>query len=457
MENQQNLKVKRYRVDDFQAGLKQIKQEVGDNAIIVNTSRITDPSEKGNFEITVSVDPETMTDSDPEKTSTNGYGGLLDGDSNAAAASHNANNGHNGYSNHNGDSNNELASMVEDLAENVKSLKSDLRDVRDNQNRPGSQSGKLPAQAPNAMLQAFRTSLSKLQTKEKSTTFCQTISKIFESLKSRGVSEDHIEQLLAKALEESDNWEDNPTTLYDNIEDEIANQVRTLPPLWQTRCSGTEIAIFAGPTGVGKTTTVAKTAAYSKFVGHKNVAIICADTFRIGGLYQLETYADLVGVPTKSVSTFREFKGALNTFRDMDLILVDTRGQSPWTESPEEDIDLRAYQSLGSADFEIKYSLCLSTTNATQNLIDLAQSYRDIRPMSLVFTKVDESRQIGSMLSVSMETELPISHVCHGPQVPDDIMSPTDGEVARWIQHGLSSSDSTLESQIGESMPKMGA
>lgn len=438
LKDRKDLEVKRYRIDDFQLGLQKIKEEAGEDAMIVNTRRITDPNEKGNFEITVSVDSDgeaaTETTRDPGTAARRWKKWQQrTGQSDTSAST---------SSNSNGD--NELASMVQKLADDIQSLKSEVHEFRNQPSQNGGPSQSSSEVLPQTTLQTLHASLAKLKGEGQSEMFSKTISTLFDSLRTQGLRESDIESLLVSALDNTDNLDENPHALYEGIEAEMANRIHTLPPLWQTRCSKKEVGIFAGPTGVGKTTTIAKVAAHAKFVGQKSTAIICADTFRIGGLYQLETYSDLIGVPTKSVSNFREFRAALDAFRDRDLILVDTRGQSPWSATPSDDIPLTSYTELNDGEFEVKYSLCLGASSSASNLIDLAQSYETLRPLSLVFTKVDEARQIGTIASTAIETGLPISHVCNGPQVPEDILSPTDSEVARWVQSGISSTNSTL-------------
>ncbi|RJX27851.1 MAG: flagellar biosynthesis protein FlhF [Dethiobacter sp.] len=173
---------------------------------------------------------------------------------------------------------------------------------------------------------------------------------------------------------------------------------------------------FVGPTGVGKTTTLAKLAANFAFKQGKKVAIITADTYRIGAVEQLKTYTEITGIPLEVVYTLKEMHRAVEKCKEFDFILIDTAGRS-------------AKNSLHIAE-TAQYINCLSegivflVVSATTKMRDLhkiTQAYKRSNYNSLILTKLDETETFGTILNVCRLTALPIAYITTGQNVPDDI------------------------------------
>jgi len=174
--------------------------------------------------------------------------------------------------------------------------------------------------------------------------------------------------------------------------------------------------IFVGPTGVGKTTTLAKIAANYLLNRKKSVGLITADTYRIAAVEQLKTYAEILGIPVSVVYTPAEMQEAISQYSDKDLILIDTAGRSHKNKAQFE--ELKALVAASGAD---EIYLVLSTTTSWKNCREILKSYSFLRDYKLLFTKTDETPVLGIVLNVRYMTGKSLSYITTGQSVPDDI------------------------------------
>ncbi len=182
---------------------------------------------------------------------------------------------------------------------------------------------------------------------------------------------------------------------------------------------GPRTAIFIGPTGVGKTTTIAKLASYLAVEEKKKVALLTTDTFRIAAAEQLRTYANILEVYFRIIYSVEELEKTVEELKDFDYIFVDTAGHS---HQNKEQLDktnsfLEALASIpGQESF-----LVLSATTKYRDLIKISDIYKKITSFQLVFTKLDETENIGNLLNLRLYTDSPIAYVTYGQNVPNDI------------------------------------
>lgn len=198
-----------------------------------------------------------------------------------------------------------------------------------------------------------------------------------------------------------------------------------------------KVVFFVGPTGVGKTTTIAKIASKFKLNEHKKVAFITSDTYRIAAVEQLNTYANILDVPVRVVYTEEELKNALDEFKDYDLILVDTAGRSHKnTEQKDAVIDL--YKSIKSEENHIdsEVFLVLSVTTKYRDLISIAKAYENLGEYKLLFTKLDETCTLGNILNIKLLTGARLSYTTAGQNVPDDIETINVQKLAKQLLGG---------------------
>lgn len=181
-----------------------------------------------------------------------------------------------------------------------------------------------------------------------------------------------------------------------------------------------QIAAFVGTTGVGKTTTIAKLAALQVSRHKKRVALITTDNYSIAAMEQLKTYARILGIQLETAVNSDELKRAIKKFKDKDLIFIDTPGINP---KNQESIDeLKIF--LSKID-DLQIHLVMSATTKENDLISVTDVFKDIGVHRLLFTKIDESRTFGNIVNLLIHTDIPLSFLCSGRKVPDDIEAGT--------------------------------
>jgi flagellar biosynthesis protein FlhF len=181
-----------------------------------------------------------------------------------------------------------------------------------------------------------------------------------------------------------------------------------------TACGGT-VALL-GPTGVGKTTAIAKMAArFALTHGRNNVALVSTDGHRIAGAEQLRIYGKLLGIPLKVVSDDIELLDALNTFSEKPFVLIDTAGMGP-----KDVINSRYFDLFSGGITQIKNFLVLPATAHRSVLEETAQAYGHLKLDGSIITKVDETTRLGGPLSVAIVNDLPVAYFSDGQKVPDD-------------------------------------
>ena len=180
-----------------------------------------------------------------------------------------------------------------------------------------------------------------------------------------------------------------------------------------------KVVFFIGPTGVGKTTTIAKIASKFKLEQEKKVALLTADTYRIAAAEQLRTYADILDTPLSIVYTPEDITKEIEKLCEYDLILVDTAGFSHKNEAQRE--DMKTLLASLPEEYDRQIYLVLSSTTKYKDLIDITDTYKNFCEYSLIFTKLDETRAYGNILNIKLKTGAAISYVTTGQNVPDDI------------------------------------
>lgn len=183
-----------------------------------------------------------------------------------------------------------------------------------------------------------------------------------------------------------------------------------------------KVIFFIGPTGVGKTTTIAKIASRFKLNEHAKVAFITSDTYRIAAVEQLNTYASIIDSPVSVVYSAEEMEKCLQEYKKYDLIMVDTAGRSHKSEEQMLELaDLLEKARTCEEDFDVEVYLTLSVTTKYKDLVSIAESYKDIKDWAVIFTKLDETCALGNILNVRLLTDAALSYTTSGQNVPNDI------------------------------------
>jgi flagellar biosynthesis protein FlhF len=179
---------------------------------------------------------------------------------------------------------------------------------------------------------------------------------------------------------------------------------------------GQRIVALIGPTGVGKTTTVAKLASEQLIKHKRRVALITVDTFRIAAAEQLKVYARIMGVPIAVVNGKAELRQALESNAACEAIFIDTGGRSQ-----RDELQMSELRKLFGGEERIEIALTLSATTKDSDQTDITRRFGELPVHSVLFTKLDESTTFGSLFNHSIRFKTPIGYLATGQKVPEDI------------------------------------
>ncbi|MCT6923564.1 flagellar biosynthesis protein FlhF [Metasolibacillus sp.] len=175
-----------------------------------------------------------------------------------------------------------------------------------------------------------------------------------------------------------------------------------------------------GPTGVGKTTTIAKMAARAVLEKKKKVGFITTDTYRIAAIEQLKTYAGLLQVPIEIVYSAEDYKAAIEKFAHLDLVFIDTAGRN--YKEAKYITDLQQLIKFGD---NVQTFLVLSLTSKEQDLDVIIKQFEQIHVEKFIFTKLDETNSIGTMFNLMIKYKKGLAYYTNGQEVPEDIEEPS--------------------------------
>ncbi len=212
----------------------------------------------------------------------------------------------------------------------------------------------------------------------------------------------------------------------------VAREIRLSGPIRLTP-GGRRIVALIGPTGVGKTTTVAKLAAGYRVESNRRVGLVTIDTFRIAAVQQLQAYAQIMDLPMSVVESADQMRGAIERLGDVDLILIDTAGRSP-----KGDLNIANLSELLGTAQPDETHLVISATSTAAVVESAIKGFSAAQPTSAILTKLDETPYTAGVLSAIAPSNgfagIPISYVTNGQHVPDDIAVATaDRLLARLV------------------------
>lgn len=243
------------------------------------------------------------------------------------------------------------------------------------------------------------------------------IKMIYEILLDNEVNEKYINQIL-EDVEKNIRSASSMDVILSNVYQKMILKFGQ-PKKIELTGSKPKVVFFIGPTGVGKTTTIAKIASKYKVDLGRRVAFLTADTYRIAAAEQLRTYANILDTPLTIIYSAEEMNQAIERVKDYDLILVDTAGFSHKNDTQRADMK-HLVESLDEK-YDKDVYLVLSATTKYKDLLEIADIYHEISDYKLIFTKLDETTSYGNLLNIKMYSGADVSYVTTGQNVPDDI------------------------------------
>jgi len=256
----------------------------------------------------------------------------------------------------------------------------------------------------------------------------ESLFRLFTDLIEADLSEDVARELVERVRTEAPDAElADPVLVKARIARMIEAEIPIAGPI-AVHPGRRRLVALVGPTGVGKTTTIAKLAANYRLKQKRNVGLITVDTYRIAAVEQLRTYADIIDLPMQVVSTPREMREAVRRLNGLDLVLMDTAGRSPRDEIKIQ--ELKSFLNEAGAD---EVHLVLSSVAGCRTLEQTAERFAAVGTTALVLTKLDEATGFGNLLPLLRTSRLPLSYLTNGQNVPDDIETADAGRLARLV------------------------
>ncbi len=248
------------------------------------------------------------------------------------------------------------------------------------------------------------------------------------------LASDLSESLARKVCEEVQSrldagmLQDDPEWVRSLVLQVLAEILPCAPVLVRRGQGRPKVLLFAGPTGVGKTTTIMKLAARLSGQGALRVGLVSCDSYRIGAQEQIRTFADVAGIPLRSVFTDDDISLAIQDLQLCDVVLVDTAGRSPRNQVHR--MELAALADRIKPD---EIHLVQAATTRLRDLRMALAAYKDLGPNRLVFTKLDETDCYGALCTLMAEESMPASILCFGQDIPEHMGDAVPEELARMI------------------------
>lgn len=370
------MRIKRYVAEDMVKAMALIKQDMGNDAIILSTKTV----KKGGF---LGFFSRKMIE--------------------VTAAS---------------DLNNEYLTKVDDTK---------IYDKRGNKN-DGIEELKQEMHEIKNMISNFSNPLDSVDCNKSFNLNTKALNRVYSILIDNGVQQRIAVELIEKTVENLKGSEIKDEAMIKKaIKKEIANRIKGNFSRTKNNSDKRTIA-FIGPTGVGKTTSIAKLAARYSLYKNKKVGLITTDTYRVAAVEQLKTYSEIMGIPLQVVYSPYEMGESFLAYKDLDIILIDTAGMSPRNK-----MHLKELKNMLEAAPLTDTFLVLSATTKEKDLIEIISNYSLIETNRLMFTKLDETSTYGSLLNAVYYTDNALSYVTIGQSVPEDIEEADPDKLASLI------------------------
>ncbi|MDD5529846.1 MAG: AAA family ATPase [bacterium] len=439
------MNIKKYRAKSIKEGIEMVKQDLGPDAVILATNRIEDTEE---IEMLAATDlPGVKADTNVSlpNEQAGGKNISVNGQDNSNGTSRSMPNGRQAGGDYafNTDTPSKFAGFSPDSRQNGKNVpdsgqlsnvESQLSELKNQIHSFGKQVSDLSSLIQCSEAVNFPPLFNKLVASGIQADTASIITNLINSKlnllpsmdKSTGTSssEESIKSLLSSLISSSpislkpilDYLSVEPASGKSNGKSASGGEKTSSPSQSVTKRNVPYLIAFIGPTGTGKTTTIAKIASNFTIYDKLKVALITIDTYRLAAVEQLNTFAKIVDIPIEVVFSAMDFPNSLEKFKDMDVIFIDTAGSSQKNEKYIS--ELCTFFNLIKPD---EIHLVISLTTKTKDIADIIKNYDVLCPGKLVFTKLDETSSFGTLLESPFLSKKPISYLTTGQSIPDDI------------------------------------
>ena len=355
------MMIKSYIVDDLREAMELISEELGKDAIILNTKKLKVGGvfgffKKNKLEVLAALDENRIVDQ--EKTQ---FAKLLQTEKERREKSHQ-----------------ESSNKDDNLLDELKSMKEIMMQLMENERLP------MHLKSVNTFLENHEFS---------------------SSIRSSIMANLLVKGKLTPGF--------NGSQAFEWLTQELRERMENYPSIEN---SSKQIRCFVGPTGVGKTTTIAKLAGEILLNENKTVGLITSDTYRIAAVDQLRTYGDILGIPLEVVHSAKELNQALEKLSSYDIILIDTAGRN----YQQHEYITQIENLFSSKDLSI--SLVLSLTHRYSDIKVITDNFHKIGVSEVIMTKLDETKAMGPIFNIMEEYYLPVTFITTGQSVPDDMI-----------------------------------
>jgi flagellar biosynthesis protein FlhF len=412
------MRIKKFTGTTIQEATELMKTELGSNAIILNTRKIARGGKlqflgKNGFEITAAIDdmPQNFKSNNVIKNSSQAFKSYLE-QSNSPALEDNP-----------VESLRKVVERFEERNSNDGSAK------RNNLHRDTEQYHQIKGE-----LEDVKASLKEITDHikyERMPALPDTLKQPYMQLVSSGV-EDKIAMNIMQSIYGKLSGEQlqNRTITERHFLSVLESLIQTTESVISKQESQRIIALI-GPTGVGKTTTIAKLSANDKLFRNLDVAVISIDTYRLGAIQQMQIFTDVAKIPMEIVYKPEEMTAALQKFRNKQIIYIDTVGRSPRNQK-----DLEELQAFIDAACPHEVHLVINASIDAKSGLDILKKFGLLKPTRIIFSKVDETASLGNILNILNGQNIPVSYMTNGQTIPDDISSASAVKIATMIYSG---------------------
>ncbi|HET9960726.1 MAG TPA: flagellar biosynthesis protein FlhF [Nitrospiraceae bacterium] len=245
----------------------------------------------------------------------------------------------------------------------------------------------------------------------------ESFERVYDDLLAHGVEAETAEQCLrelqATLVEPGQSGKASSLQLLRTV---LLSRITTVGPLLAPR-GDRKVALFIGPSGVGKTSTIAKLATHYGLVEQRSVVLITMDTFRPAAVEQLRLYAEVLGIDLRVAGTSDEVRAAIDESREAELVLIDTPGLLPY-----QPLEGQRWRDLVKAGYPLEIHLVMAAGTRVPDLVATVSNCIDLPALRLLFTKLDETRGYGGIFETTHRTGVPLSYWGTGQRVPDDLV-----------------------------------